>query len=204
MAAAKGRIHSAGDDDENEKDQLYNVVMDIEDRYSIWPARLPIPQYWRAEGFSGRKKECLDYIQNVWTDMRPKSLKEDMAKWEAEYEKRKPSPETLKKLEEERIRSMEEGIDHFHSMHMSSTCKLTLFIEAQPPNDLVKKLMRRPVEIIRYRDRETGAPDPKKLSAAINRAYVLVKFPHTQGGTELGASLDTTGTLNYLSIYYGH
>lgn len=66
--------------------------------------------------------------------------------------------------------------------------------EPQPPNALVKKLLREnPVEIIRYRNRETGEPDLKKLVAAVNRGYVLVKFPETQGGTELGASLDTTG-----------
>ena len=55
-------------------------------------------------------------------------------------------------------------------------------------------MKKQPVEIIRYRDRETGEPDAKKLTAAINRGYVLVKFPWTQGGTELGASLDTTGS----------
>lgn len=55
-------------------------------------------------------------------------------------------------------------------------------------------MKRQPVEIIRYRDKQTGEPDAKKLTSAINRGYVLVRFPWTQGGTELGASLDTTGT----------
>lgn len=81
----------------------------------------------------------------------------------------------------------------------SRKCLLTFYFvccaEPQPPNALVKKLMREnPVEIIRYRNRETGEPDLKKLVAAVNRGYVLVKFPETQGGTELGASLDTTGS----------
>jgi hypothetical protein len=63
------------------------------------------------------------------------------------------------------------------------------------PSDLVKRLMdKQKVELIRYRNRETNAPEEKKLVDAVARGYVLVKFSSTKGGTELGASLDTTGS----------
>lgn len=111
--------HSAGlksDDNRTGEDETqYQVVMDIEDRYSIWPLEEEIPKYWRAEGMKGLKKDCLDYIQRVWTDMRPLSLKKEMAKWEPERAKRKPSEEQLKRLAEEREKAIAEGIDHFHS-----------------------------------------------------------------------------------------
>jgi MbtH protein len=107
-------IHSSGQDDE-EDNADYNVVTDIEERYSIWPKDSKIPMYWKAEGFSGKKKDCLDYIQRVWTDMRPLSLRLEMERRREELEKRKPSEEQLKKLQEEREKAMAEGIDHFHS-----------------------------------------------------------------------------------------
>lgn len=62
----------------------------------------------------------------------------------------------------------------------------------KPPDDLVKRLMKKqPIEIIRYRDPQTQKIDVKRLTDAINRGYVLVRFPWTQGGTEIGLSLDT-------------
>ena len=47
-------------------------------RYSIWPAHRDNPLGWTDVGKSGPKKECLDYIQEVWTDMRPLSLRRKM------------------------------------------------------------------------------------------------------------------------------
>src|SRR4051794_3945363 len=76
------KIHSQEED--KDKNTLYNVVIDIEERFSIWPKEQRIPPYWKGEGFNGTKQECLDYIQRVWTDMRPLSLKKEMAKHEAE------------------------------------------------------------------------------------------------------------------------
>ena len=36
------------------------------------------PLGWNDAGFSGTKAECLRYIEIVWTDMRPKSLRDKM------------------------------------------------------------------------------------------------------------------------------
>lgn len=56
---------------------VYNVVVNHEEQYSIWLSDRQIPDGWRAEGFSGTKQECLDHIDQVWTDMRPLSLRQE-------------------------------------------------------------------------------------------------------------------------------
>ncbi|MFG2078074.1 MbtH family protein [Nonomuraea maritima] len=56
----------------------YKVVINDEDQYSIWSAGRPVPAGWRAEGFTGDRNACLEYIDQVWTDMRPRSLREAM------------------------------------------------------------------------------------------------------------------------------
>jgi MbtH protein len=53
---------------------LYQVVSNDEKQYSIWPADRPLPDGWHLQGVTGTKDECLDHIENVWTDMRPLSL----------------------------------------------------------------------------------------------------------------------------------
>jgi MbtH protein len=64
--------------DDNEDKTLYRVVINDEEQYSIWPARKEIPAGWRAVGKEGPKSECLAYIEEVWTDMRPLSLRRKM------------------------------------------------------------------------------------------------------------------------------
>jgi len=65
-------------DDENDDKVLYNVVVNDEEQYSIWPADRQIPPGWREVGKNGPKQECLQYIATVWTDMRPLSLRKRM------------------------------------------------------------------------------------------------------------------------------
>ena len=60
------------------EDVLYVVVVNDEEQYSIWPAGREIPAGWRAVGKSGTKDECLAYVEEVWTDMRPLSLRRQM------------------------------------------------------------------------------------------------------------------------------
>jgi len=57
----------------------YKVVVNHEEQYSIWPENREIPKGWTDVGTSGPKKECLEYIEKVWTDMRPLSLRKRMA-----------------------------------------------------------------------------------------------------------------------------
>lgn len=69
---------------EEDENAIYKVVVNHEEQYSIWPDYKAIPQGWRAVGKSGAKAECLAYINEVWTDMRPLSLRKQMEKAEAD------------------------------------------------------------------------------------------------------------------------
>ena len=54
---------------------IFDVVINDEEQYSIWPSYKPIPEGWRAVGKQGPKVDCLAYVDEHWTDMRPKSLR---------------------------------------------------------------------------------------------------------------------------------
>jgi len=62
-----------------EDDKEYVVVSNHEEQYSIWPAARELPAGWKTAGPVGSKDECLDYIEEVWTDMRPLSLRQALA-----------------------------------------------------------------------------------------------------------------------------
>jgi MbtH protein len=55
--------------------KLYKVVVNEEEQYSIWFADRENPPGWSDAGKEGPKEECLAYIEEVWTDMRPLSLR---------------------------------------------------------------------------------------------------------------------------------
>ena len=65
--------------DEAEDTTIYTVVINHEEQYSIWPAGRELPLGWQEVGTQGLKAECLAYIKDVWTDMRPFSLRQKMA-----------------------------------------------------------------------------------------------------------------------------
>lgn len=52
----------------------FKVLINHEEQYSLWPADLPVPGGWE-EKMTGSKGECDDYVNEHWTDMRPKSLR---------------------------------------------------------------------------------------------------------------------------------
>jgi MbtH protein len=64
--------------DEPEDTTIYKVVVNHEEQYSIWPVERENPLGWRDAGKSGSKTECLAHIREVWTDMRPLSLRKKM------------------------------------------------------------------------------------------------------------------------------
>jgi MbtH protein len=64
----------------SENEARYVAVVNDEEQYSIWPAHRSVPAGWHETGVAGSKQECLDHIEKVWTDMRPKSLRERMAR----------------------------------------------------------------------------------------------------------------------------
>lgn len=60
----------------------YDVVVNDEGQYSIWPAHMSTPPGWRPAGKSGARSECLTYVAEVWTDLRPLSLRDGDAREE--------------------------------------------------------------------------------------------------------------------------
>ena len=64
--------------EEREDTTIYKVVVNHEEQYSIWPADRENALGWNDAGKSGPKDECLGYIKEVWTDMRPLSLRKQM------------------------------------------------------------------------------------------------------------------------------
>ncbi len=63
---------------DRQDDEVYKVVVNHEEQYSIWPAEKANPLGWTDAGKSGSKTECLAFIKEVWTDMRPLTLRRKM------------------------------------------------------------------------------------------------------------------------------
>ena len=53
----------------------FKVVINHEEQYSIWPIEQANPLGWKEVGKVGSREACLAYIEEVWTDMRPLSLR---------------------------------------------------------------------------------------------------------------------------------
>jgi MbtH protein len=57
-------------------DPRYSVVVNDEEQYSIWPHGRELPAGWRAVGDPAGREQCLDRIAELWTDMRPASVRQ--------------------------------------------------------------------------------------------------------------------------------
>jgi MbtH protein len=75
--------------DKEEDTREYQVLVNTEEQYSLWLAGQAIPNGWRQVGPKGQKQVCLDYVKEVWTDMRPLSVRKAMEKYQAEQAARK-------------------------------------------------------------------------------------------------------------------
>lgn len=144
----------------DEDTTLYKVVVNHEEQYSIWPAYREPPLGWREVGHSGLKQECLSYIETVWTDMRPLSLRQQMAQAAAQ-----PAP----------------------SPQGEPSPRMPAATAPQTGDALVERLCRgdHPVEL-----RLTSGVPGHALQESIDRGYVHITFTNTQGGTTLGVRLD--------------
>lgn len=65
-------------DSDSEDTTIYKVVINHQEQFSIWPANQENPKGWQDGGKVGRKAECLAYIQDRWTGMRPLHLRKRM------------------------------------------------------------------------------------------------------------------------------
>ncbi len=77
--------------DEREDTTIYMAVVNDEEQYSIWPADRELPLGWRDAGKHGLKPEVLAWIEEVWTDMRPQSLRDKMGQAASEDGEGHPS-----------------------------------------------------------------------------------------------------------------
>ena len=57
-------------------ERMYKVVLNDEEQYSIWLADQDVPPGWYEEGTSGTEEDCVAFIDRVWVDMRPRSLRQ--------------------------------------------------------------------------------------------------------------------------------
>jgi MbtH protein len=59
----------------SESHERYQVVVNDEEQYSVWPVVRPVPDGWAGTGFQGDHAACLEHVALVWTDMRPRSVR---------------------------------------------------------------------------------------------------------------------------------
>jgi MbtH protein len=60
------------------EDARYEVLRNDEEQYSLWPVGIQVPAGWHKVGKVGSREECSAFVDQVWTDMRPRSLREQM------------------------------------------------------------------------------------------------------------------------------
>jgi uncharacterized protein YbdZ (MbtH family) len=130
----------------------YAVVVNHEDQYSIWAEGRELPLGWNTTGVTGSKADCLAHIDEVWTDMRPRSLREQMER--------------------------------------STVAPVVASAPVFEGPTVVEKLSHgyHPVEII-----GVGEDPLRRLRERIELGHVMVRFPETRGGTELGIRFDPKG-----------
>jgi uncharacterized protein YbdZ (MbtH family) len=96
-------------DPDKEDTTVYKVVVNHEEQYSIWPDYKEMPLGWKDVGKSGLKPECLAYIKEVWTDMRPLSLRKKMEEMAKNPPPPPPSPDPNRPREKSLVDKLCEG-----------------------------------------------------------------------------------------------
>ncbi len=113
-------------DPDREDTTIYKVVVNHEEQYSIWPEYKENPSGWNDVGKAGPKAECLAYINEVWTDMRPLSLRKKME----EMAKNPPPPADPDKSQEKAlVDTLCEG-DHPIEVNVRPEKTMKIFKEA--------------------------------------------------------------------------
>ncbi|ACR31400.1 MbtH family protein [Burkholderia glumae] len=57
-------------------EQFFQVVVNAEQQYALWPDSLPRPAGWQFTGQAGPREACLEWVRTAWTDMRPLSVRQ--------------------------------------------------------------------------------------------------------------------------------
>jgi len=75
-----------------DEDGVYLVLVNDEGQHSLWPSFAEVPEGWTIAHNEDTRKACLDFIEENWTDMRPKSLIRQMEEDQKERDKRASAP----------------------------------------------------------------------------------------------------------------
>lgn len=114
---------------------IYKVVVNHEEQYSIWPDHKEVPRGWKPAGKTGPKAECLAYIKEVWTDMRPLSLRKKMEELAKNPPPPPPTPDPNAPREKSLVDKLSEG-DHPIEVGLRPEKTLKQFKEAIDRNYL--------------------------------------------------------------------
>lgn len=60
------------------EDGTFHVLRNDEEQYSLWPAHIAVPDGWQAVLSDASRADCVTYVDETWTDLRPRSLREAM------------------------------------------------------------------------------------------------------------------------------
>ena len=116
-------------DSDREDTSIYKVVVNHEEQYSIWPEYKENPRGWQDVGKAGPKAECLAYIKEVWTDMRPLSLRKKMEEMAKNPAPPPPPPDPNRPREKSLVDRLCEG-DHPVAVGLRPEKTLKVFKEA--------------------------------------------------------------------------
>jgi uncharacterized protein YbdZ (MbtH family) len=114
---------------DKEDTTIYKVVMNHEEQYSIWPDYKEIPKGWKHAGKTGAKAECLAYIKEAWTDMRPLSLRKKMEEFARNPPPPPPPPDPNAPRRKSLVDNLCEG-DHAVEVGLRPKKTVKLFKEA--------------------------------------------------------------------------
>jgi uncharacterized protein YbdZ (MbtH family) len=114
---------------DSEDTTIYKVVMNHEAQYSIWPDHKELPGGWKPAQKTGPKAECLAYIKEIWTDMRPLSLRKKMEEYERNPPPPPPAPDSNRLREQNLVDKLCEG-KHPVEVELRPESTVKLFKEA--------------------------------------------------------------------------
>jgi uncharacterized protein YbdZ (MbtH family) len=169
-------------DPDREDTTVYKVVVNHEEQYSIWPEYKENPLGWRDAGKVGPKAECLAYIKEVWTDMRPLSLRQKME----ELSKNPPPPPSEEKVQQEDS-LVDRLCDGDHSVELA--------LRPEPTVALLKEALDRGYLHVKFTDTKGGT----ELGVRLDREQC--DFSEADFGQGTGTLHICGGlTLNYVKV----
>ena len=171
-------------DSDREDTTIYKVVLNHEEQYSIWPEYKENPLGWRDAGKTGLKAECLAYIKEVWTDMRPLSLRKKME----EMAKNPPPPPSPPDPNRPKEKSLVDRLcDGSHPVEVGLRPERTV--------KLFKDAIDRNYVHIKFTDTKGGT----ELGVRLDRAYCDFGKADFENGTG-SVHIEGTLSLDYVKV----